>query len=279
MSEEHKEDNEYWEINRLETDILVLEDIFGSHIGGHKSGVTFDDIQIRAYAHAIIVFKEIICLLRNGFPDGALARARRLYEQLIIYNYLNSQKEKPKFNDLITRYCDSQNINAYINLISLYDFFQDTAKKQEAKQKLSVYKNKYKRYKKHTQNRAYLPDYWWTGDSRYDSFNKLQNLYNEPFAKIMYKRACISSHAGAMGDFALLGRPDLDDHIYTGATFYGFSIPLLLATLAFYETTNMVFINLGIEFPEKEHTDLYELIKYYQNTFFEDKLPKDELYN
>lgn len=242
----------------------MLEESFGKHITIPKPKTDYEAIQIRAYAHSIIVMKEIICLLKNGFPDGALARARRLYEQMIIINFLEKRKSDNDFDKLIERYCDSQDVKAYSNLIDFYDLFNDEENKKKTKKKLSTLKRKYSSYSTRKGN---FMDYWWTGGKSYDSFDKLQQAYNDPFAKMMYSRACISSHAGAMGDYALLGRLNPDGNkIYTGSTYNGFSLPLLLAVISFYNTTEVVFHNLSIGIP-KAHKDLYNLIKYYQQTF------------
>ena len=105
-------------------------------------------------------------------------------------------------------------------------------------------------------------------DEKCDTFNKLQKRYCEPYGRILYSRACISTHAGAMGDYALLGRFNPNgEKIYTGTTDSGFSLPLILATMSFYNITNMVFGNLEIDFP-KEHKKIEELLNYYQNTLF-----------
>ena len=185
----------FWKIEELSEVVEVLEDAFGDTIEKYKSGLTYNDILIRAYAYAIIVMKEIVCLLSNGFPDGALARARRLYEQMVLIDYFESRKKDLDFDELVERYCD-------------------------------------------------------------------------PYGRILYSRACISTHAGAMGDYALLGRFNPNgEKIYTGTTDSGFSLPLILATMSFYNITNMVFGNLEIDFP-KEHKKIEELLNYYQNTLF-----------
>lgn len=105
-------------------------------------------------------------------------------------------------------------------------------------------------------------------DEKCDTFNKLQKRNCDPYGRILYSRACISTHAGAMGDYALLGRFNPNgEKIYTGTTDSGFSLPLILATMSFYNITNMVFGNLEIDFP-KEHKKIEELLNYYQNTLF-----------
>lgn len=258
---------EYWRIPELTTVLESLEDCFGERISDFKSVSDYTTIQIRAYAYGIIVMKEIICLLKEGFPDGALARARRLYEQMIILDFFNQRKDKPDFKELIERYCDSQDIAAYSNRITLYDFLEQKEQKEKSEPKFERLKERYKEY---FGKKNWVRDYWWTGDENFQSFNSLQNAYDEPFAKIMYSRACISTHACAIGDYALLGRSNPNgEKIYTGATYSGFSVPLILAVMSFYNTTNVVFCNLKVVFP-KAHTDLYQLLEYYQKTLFVD---------
>lgn len=255
-----------WKIDILQSDVEMLEEAYGKHITIPKPKTDYEEIQIRAYAHSIIVMKEIICLLKEGFPDGALARARRLYEQMVIFYFFEKHKSDDDFDKLIERYCDSQDVKSYYNLIAFYDFYNDDVNKKKAEKNYSDMKRKYSSY---LTKKGYFGEYWWIGDSNYQSFEKLQRTYAEPFAKIMYSRACISSHAGAMGDYALLGRLNPDGNkIYTGPTYNGFSLPLLLAVMSYYNTTKVVFHNLEIELPEA-HKDLYNLLGYYQKTFYE----------
>lgn len=260
-----EESLKFWKIEELSEVVEVLEDAFGDTIEKYKSGLTYNDILIRAYAYAIIVMKEIVCLLSNGFPDGALARARRLYEQMVLIDYFESRKKDLDFDGLVERYCDSQNIAAYSNQIALYDFFENEEEKQKAKKEFDKLKDKYAKFFK---QKNYVRDYWWLDDEKCDTFNKLQKRYCDPYGRILYSRACISTHAGAMGDYALLGRFNPNgEKIYTGTTDSGFSLPLILATMSFYNITNMVFGNLEIAFP-KEHKKIEELLNYYQSTLF-----------
>lgn len=260
-----EESLKFWKIEELSEAVEVLEDAFGEIIEKYKSGLTYNDILIRAYAYAIIVMKEIICLLSNGFPDGALARARRLYEQMVLIDYFESRKIDLDFDKLVERYCDSQNIVAYSNQIALYDFFENKEEQQKAQMKYDKLKGKYAQFFK---QKKYVRDYWWIDDEKCNTFNKLQKRYCDPYGRILYSRVCISTHAGAMGDYELLGRFNPNgDRIYTGATNKGFSLPLILATMSFYNITNMVFENLEIDFP-KEYKKIEALLNYYQNTLF-----------
>lgn len=260
-----------WKLEELSEYIEVLEEAFGEAVVKYKSGLTYNDILIRAYAYAIIVMKEIICLLSNGFPDGALARARRLYEQMVLIDFFESRKNDLDFDELVNRYCDSQNISAYTNQIKLYDFWGNQEEKEKAQDEFGKLKNKYAKFFK---QKDYVKDYWWIGDEKYNSFNKLQERYNDPYGKILYSRACISTHAGALGNYALLGRSNpYGEKIYTGSTYSGCSLPLILATMSFYNITNMIFGNLEIDFSNM-NKKVEDLLNYYQNVLY---LALDEL--
>ena len=113
------------------------------------------------------------------------------------------------------------------------------SEKQKAKKEFDKLKDKYAKFFK---QKNYVRDYWWLDDEKCDTFNKLQKRYCDPYGRILYSRACISTHAGAMGDYALLGRFNPNgEKIYTGTTDSGFSLPLILATMSFYNITNIIF--------------------------------------
>ena len=54
---------------------------------------------VRLHSRALLISKEIICLLENGFPDGAMARWRSLHEATVIAWFLsvNDQETSLRF--------------------------------------------------------------------------------------------------------------------------------------------------------------------------------------
>lgn len=260
---------EYWKLNDLKNIIVEFEDSFGTEIEKYKADVDYNNILIFSYARSIIIAKEILCLLNNGFPDGALTLARRLYEQMIILYYLENHKSDSNFQKVVERYFDDQNFRAYDSQVEWCDLYKNDSGKKIVKQKRYDIANKYLTKKNVDCQIKYMRthNYWWTGDETM-TFNKLSKCFDDPFAKILYRRACVSTHASAMGDFALLGRMNVDgNNIYTGATFYEFSAPLLLTTYSFYHSSKFVFCNFGIK---KSIEKLEILMNYYMKCFFED---------
>ena len=257
--ESWKENILFWKIDELEQIVSSLENAFGEALSTQKTARDYANIQIRAYAHAIIVMKEILCLIKSGFPDGALALARRLYEQNVMLSFFEKRKTQAGFDDLVQRYYDSHTILAYTDQKLAADFFKNKKQSNTLRNKINKKKKKYPHL---ISKNTYISDYWWTGEKNMDSFGAMQKEYDDPFGKILYKRACLSTHVSAMGNYALLGRPELDRKIYTGRTFYGHQIPLILAVYSFGDMSSIVFSNLQIRLPEN-YDRMMELVHYY----------------
>jgi hypothetical protein len=63
------------------------------------------------HGRACLITGEIVTLLRNGFPDGAMARWRTLYEILVISDFI-----KKNGNDTAQRYLEFEKIEEYQGL-------------------------------------------------------------------------------------------------------------------------------------------------------------------
>lgn len=264
-----------WRLPMLENIIMQLEDSFGAEIEKYKIKNDYNNVQLRSYAHGILVMKEILCLLKSGFPDGALARARRMYEQMIILLYMEIHKNDSDFEKMVDKYFDDHNIRAYFNQIEWLAQSKYEAQKQSCEQALHTIIQKYapvgseeKKLKSIMVN-----SYWWSGET---SFNKLSSCLNDPFAQILYRRACFSIHASAMGDFALLGRDNSEgENVYTGVTYSGFEAPLLLSLVSFNHMTDIVFENFHISKPLISK-NINDLLEFYMSILF-DKNKTDEV--
>lgn len=256
---------EYWRISLLEQYINKLEDAFEEEIKKHNIGKNFINILIRSYAHSFLVMKEIICLIKNGFPDGALARARRLYEEMVIALYMQNHKSDCDFDAVVERYFDDQDIRAYSGRIEYFKIFNNNVEIANCDTKICdiVKKHTSSSKKIDAKRREILSNnYWWANNNRM-SFRKLSECLNDDYTKLLYLRACYSVHASAMGDIALLGRENPDGaKLYSGATYNGFSVPLLLAVYSLSVMSEIVFENFDIPSPIKNE-DFAELIQLY----------------
>lgn len=268
---------EYWEIPLLESYIVKLEDAFEKELSKHQIARDYINVLIRSYAHCMLVMKEIVCLVKNGYPDGALARARRIYEDMMIAQYLNSHKADADFPRVIERYFDDQNIRAYDGLRKYYRSMKQEDKEKEYNKKLNKIIKKYCASKNFNKKKEEILtcNYWWATNSAM-SFSTLSKCLDDEFAKLLYLRACYSIHAGAMGDVALLGRPyENGTKLYSGATYNGFSTPLQLSVSSICNLSEIVFENFGVPSPIPYRDFISLLQVYFKNATDEAKEQAD----
>lgn len=251
-----------WNLNFYQETINKCEDIIAEEAAKWK---TADDINyyfLSTYAKAILTTKESITLLVNGYPDGALSRAREVYEQMVIAFYINNNYS----DQLIKRYFADYELKVYKNRKLLYGKLRDI---------VNIHKEKYQELENKCQQKIdnlkqqygkLNSDYWWVLDNRINSFNDMQDNVGAELLLILYKRACISTHAGALSDIALLGRDNRKGSLLrTDQTWEGFEAPILLLFGSFDILTQIVFNHFKIDLPDgynlkEKYEDLWKVV-------------------
>ena len=98
------------------------------------------------------------------------------------------------------------------------------------------------------------------------TFGKLSECLDDEYAKVLYIRACYAVHAGAMGDVALLGRPQTNSiYLYSGGTYNGAATPLELAVSSLANITEILFEQFGTSSPVSSKEFLSLLQTYIEN--------------
>ena len=259
---------EYWKIPLLESYIEKLEDAFGNGISEICIEKNFLNILIRSYPHCILVLREVISLIKNGYPDGALARARRIYENMIIAQYLNVHKYDEDFDKVIERYIDDHVIRAYDGRKKFYRSMKQANKADACNKKVNKIIKKYASPNHFNEKKKEIMsnNYWWAKNSPM-SFSRFSECLDDEYAKCLYLRACYSVHAGALGDVALLGRPSSEYlQLYSGGTYNGAAMPMLLAVSSFCNITEILFENLRTPSPVSSEEFLTLLHTYFENS-------------
>lgn len=106
-----------WNLNFYQETINKCEDIIAEEAINWKTGDDINYYFLSTYAKAILTVREALYLLSNGYPDGALSRAREVYEQMVIAFYI-----KNNYSDvLIKRYFDDYELKVYKNRKLLYE--------------------------------------------------------------------------------------------------------------------------------------------------------------
>ena len=261
----------YWEIPLLESYIEKLEEAFENELSNTFIERSLLNVLIRSYPQCILVLKEVICLVKNGYPDGALARSRRIYENMIIATYLNKHKTDADFQKVIDRYFDDHHIRANYGKRKVYLNANQTDKARECYETINKLVKKHTTSKNINKKRDEIisNNYWWAKNSPM-SFGKLSECFDDEYAKLLYLRACYSIHAGAYGDVALLGRPHSDEaRLYSGRTYNGAATSMQLAVSSFCNITEIVFENFGVESPISNQEFIKLIQTYIQNGYEE----------
>lgn len=239
-----------WDLDVWMDRIEIIENQIMSIAKGKKVANDIENVFIRNYAKLSLCLREVLTLLDNGYPDGALTIARTVYEITIITEFLYSNYKKGKNTELLERYFEDQNVKAYRNLKKLYeDISKIPNVPPEWKTKVDELSIKQKEIQSKYGNTK--GEYWWANEAlkvRNTTFAMIDNFVNDDFLlRMLYKRACISIHASSMNSFALLGRENEEGNIiYTTQTDKGFESPLLLGMFSHDRFADVICDYLGL---------------------------------
>ena len=237
-----------------------------------KTDESIDYVIIRNYGRLSLCLREMLTLLLNGYPDGALAIARSAYEIAIITDFLYSEVEKKGDKQLLKCYLADHNVKVYKSQKQLNE---EMLKLPEPSSTLGKRIQQLKENLKEieVQHGKISGMYWWarsTFDGKNPTFSMIDEKINDDLMlRILYKRACIAIHASSMGSMALLGRHnERGNIIYTTATDEGFEAPLLLGMVSHERVVDVICDYWKLE-KKKIFKDADELYKLYaKNVFF-----------
>lgn len=217
---------------------------------------TFTRIVSASYSKAIITTKEILTLLYHGYPEGAMALSRILYESMIIMRFLFKHRED---EELLQRYIDDYSVKVSRDRIKYYNYLleysQDEDEKAEA-QRLKIearkehnsLKEKYSEFLSYNKQGNYLHDYWWIGNvMKSRNFGAVQNEVTLENLKILYILSCYRAHSGVVGNSVRFGTMFDETKLSTKGSLDGFQIPLCFSLVCFGILTETMFNTVSIE--------------------------------
>lgn len=207
-----------------------------------------------SFAKSVLYMREILVLLYNGFPDGAMTLGKDIYETMIILSFFEKNKED---ENLLDRYFDNLNIKLIGDSVQLLNFLNSGADDETVKaginDMLSQKKRNYKAFKdKHneTVGDKGFKSYWWIGDilpepsHSFNGLHKDSEWYNTIFRHIYN----IASHQG----HSSLVSADNESPVamQTLPTTEGFNLPVCFTLTAFCNIFRIVFFNYDIEYKD-----------------------------
>ena len=190
----------------------------------------YKNILLDIAGKSIVTSREIICLVSNGYADGAMALARTLYEHYIIISFFECRKRDSDFNDIIEDY--------YLDYYrSRNRYIECYAKAINDSKLLEKVKNDNEELKK-VAHKKIRGDYWWCGKSNFSELvsyivektkkDGLENIQNR--AKLFYKQACLFIHSNCFGNKWRLKYDSANSVTETGPSIEGNAIPLEFTT-------------------------------------------------
>ena len=163
---------------------------------------------IRLFARATLSMCEIYTLMNNGFPEGAFALSRQIYEAIVLLDYLTTHKDD---KEMIERYFDDIEITKIETQIKIKEYAQE--EKNSAEDALNAYAKKYFNFC-NTNNQ--FSDYWWV--EKGCTFSKLSQQTNYP-SDYMYKETCNVTHMSLFNSTIYTGNDQ--NGILIGETYDG----------------------------------------------------------
>lgn len=263
-----------WRLDELTKIIDSFENNLADYVNENsfKTAKDYSNILLFSASKSVLTFREIITLCLNGYSDGALSLTRNLYEQFIILVFLEINENNSDFKSIVENY--------FLD----YDFCRLKALKYEAEYCFGNEKMKDKienqiKQIKQTVNNKCSQDYWWAGkggfkdmvDTVMNSLEKNQAGASKIIAKLhlLYKRACVSVHAGSMGNSLRLGIDNSLPIIDISENLNGQSIPLYFAASTFRYICCRICSKFNIAYNGYDKT-LSELEKFYYTKYLDD---------
>ncbi|MGV2942511.1 DUF5677 domain-containing protein [Mesobacillus sp. LC4] len=210
------------------------------------------NVLFKLHSRSVQISKEVLVLLKNGFPDGALARWRSLHENNVIFQILTKNFEDIDFTfDLIKRFMDYSEIERqkeaikYQNAapkLGLDKFDVNELQEHEKRKKdiLSLYGNDFEK-----------PNFWAKPIFKYEPkviyFSHLEREAQLDTLNPYYNQSNYQVHTSPKGIFQSIGfieNFNQQTFYLFGGSNYGLSIPGQLTAISLFQTTTQ-FLTLN----------------------------------
>jgi hypothetical protein len=213
--------------------VWVCCEEIGSNFNCHfrAEAVESQDYEFEALTHlharALLVVSEMICLMKGGFPDGALARWRTLHEINVVTVLIREHGR-----ELALRYLAHAHVQAGKDI---------TVEEAANDEKLKILKERADHaiadFGEEMEN-----DYGWaaslTGKQKKPQFRELERLANRSDDRPLYKHASTHVHSNHRPPNDLLGTSESENNVLlVGQSNSGMTGPLALASASLVENT------------------------------------------
>ena len=247
--------SERWRFREAQDIVRECEKL-AHDMGETRSYDLFTKVLGESYSKAIITTKEILTLLYHGYPEGAMALSRILYESMVVMQFLYKHKDN---KELMERYVDDYAVKVSRDRVKYYNYLLEYLQseeeraevqqlKVEARKEHNKLKEKYREYLSYNKQGNYLHDYWWIGDViKSRSFSAIQNEVTLENLKILYVISCYRAHSGIVGNSVRFGTIFDETVLSTRGSLDGFEIPLCFSFVCFGILSETMFNTIEID--------------------------------
>ncbi len=206
----------------------------------HKEEASYNYALLRIFSSILLTSSETVSLLREGYPEGALALSRRLYEGLIITDFM-IKKYHENDNKVLERFLYAHTVSAIKEDLCIleYKLKEDSNEneKNSAKKLIGNLKKQLNDIRDEIgiSKDELFKDYWWTG---YKSFAELASKTD--FSRdYMYIKASNKIHFNASSIFNYIDTSE--QGILIGDSERGAELPLWFATTVFTTIVGLIY--------------------------------------
>lgn len=203
-------------------------------------------ILFKLHARACQIASEILVLLKNGYPDGAMARWRTMYEIMVISLFLSSENE-----DLSRRYLAHEAIEDHKAAQLHQQHFKRTNSEPIRPKILNKLQRKYDALKR-KYGKEFATEYGWASKvlkNPQPNFSQIENKIDLSYLRPYYKIASYNVHASPHGIKYRLGLPLEEGHLMlTGPSQHGLEMPAKFTALTLTQiTANLILLRPSMD--------------------------------
>lgn len=213
------------------------------------------------YIRMIHTSNEILCLLKNGFADGALARWRTLHELSVTSRLLCQADEYT-----CEKYLAYQVIDEFYLFKATIDFSSSSLTEDE--KKFCIDKEKEIEYFKEKYGENFKNGKQWNWASTLlkknnCTFRDIETFVSMSHCRPAYKKACEITHAGASGNHNRLG--SFSNELIENSSVWGINSAGINTSLTLTDT----FVGILSEYPSLQNIIHIKIISKYNDQVIE----------
>lgn len=198
------------------------------------------DALVSLHARALLIGREILCLLYGGYPDGALSRWRSLHEIAAIAVFLQAQDQ-----DISHRYLASFQFASYKAAKQLKEYAERARIDPASEEEMDFMKRQCEAFAGRFGNEMYN-EYGWAFTALKNpkpNFSQIEKVVGLDHWRPRYRWASQHTHGGYRPPLAMLGAAEVTQPTHlVGQSNSGFTDPLHMTAISLNQVTGSLLL-------------------------------------